>query len=270
MSVQVRTDASSRTSLKVLDNHQVDEFIRDGYTVVRNVFSPQIAEAIRDYLWEELAAQGVRRASPSTWTKRVVHLAKVYHEEPFTGVWTDRLFGALDDVLGEGRYSAPVGLGWWPVSFPNFDTPPWSAPTEGWHIDGIQFHHHINSADQGLLPLFILSDISPGGGGTAVSAGSHAITARILATAEPDGLDDDELTTRVLQHPIQDVRELTGKAGDVALVHPFLLHARSPNTGPAVRFICNPCIPLKEPMNLRRSDVSEYSPVEQAIVNSIR
>jgi len=268
--VQVRTDAPSRTRLKVLDNPQVDEFVRDGYTIVRNAFSRETAEAIRDFLWLELTSQGVRRDSPSTWTKRVVHLAKVFHDEPFASAWSNRLYGALDDVLGEGRYDAPVGLGWWPVSFPNFDTPPWSAPTEGWHIDGIQFHHRINSADQGLLPLFMLSDISPGGGGTAVSAGSHVITARILAAAEPEGLDDEELTKRVLEYPIQNVRELTGNAGDVALVHPFLLHARSPNTGQAVRFICNPCIPLKAPLDLNRQRSSEYSPVELAIVNSIR
>jgi hypothetical protein len=43
-------------------------------------------------------------------------------------------------------------------------------------------------------------------------------------------------------------------AGDVALVHPFLLHARGKNLGPhtdeGVRFLCHPCVRLKEHMDL--------------------
>jgi hypothetical protein len=254
---------------KLLTQDQIDEFISDGYTIVREAFPASVAEAIREFLWTELAALGTHRDDPSTWTKAVVHITKTYTQEPFASAWTKTLLAAFDDVVGEGRYMAPVGLGWWPVSFPHFASAPWAPPTEGWHIDGIQFHHHVDSPDQGLLPLFILSDIKPHGGGTAVSAGSHRLTARILAEAEPDGLHHRELTNRVLAHPVENVRELTGNAGDVVLVHPFVLHARSPNTGDAVRFICNPCIPLKEPMNLRRAHVSEYSPVELAIVNAL-
>ena len=43
--------------------------------------------------------------------------------------------------------------------------------------------------------------------------------------------------------------ELTGEAGDVILLHPFLLHARSKNLAPisehGVRFLCHPSIPLR-------------------------
>ncbi|MEO7719809.1 MAG: phytanoyl-CoA dioxygenase family protein [Capsulimonas sp.] len=250
----------------LLSQTQIDDFISDGYITVQNVFSANTAEAIREALWDELTAIGVTRHDPATWTKPVVHLTKTFTGEPFASAWTERLYAALDDVMGVGRYLAPVGLGWWPVSFPNLDPKPWVPPTIGWHIDGIQFHHHIHSPDQGLLPLFLLSDIQPYGGGTAVSVGSHRTTARILAEAEPDGLSAQELTERVLAHPIANVRELTGKAGDVVLVHPFLLHARSPNTGNSVRFICNPCIPLRQPMNLARAYTHEYSLVELAIV----
>jgi len=263
------TGTSVAVTNKLLTQSQIDEFISDGYTIVREAFSASTAEAIRDFLWNELASRGTHRDDPSTWTEAVVHIAKTYTDEPFASAWTEKLYLAFDDVMGEGRYTAPVGLGWWPVSFPHIDPAPWAPPTRGWHIDGIQFHHHIDSPDQGLLPLFILSDIKPQGGGTAVSAGSHRLAARILADAEPSGLTHQELTDRMLSHPIENVRELTGNAGDVVLVHPFVLHARSPNTGDAVRFICNPCIPLKEPMNLQRAKTSEYSPVELAIVNAL-
>lgn len=121
-----------------------------------------------------------------------------------------------------------------------------------------------------MLPIFLLSDIAPGGGGTAVSVGSHKITARILRDAEPDGLHVNELAKRVLAADPRDrVVELTGKAGDVALHHPFMLHARSPNTGDSVRFICNPCITLKEKMTVDPSAPGDRSPVERAIISAL-
>ena len=47
--------------------------------------------------------------------------------------------------------------------------------------------------------------------------------------------------------------ELTGEAGDVILLHPFLLHARSKNLAPmsehGVRFLCHPSIPLRSLLN---------------------
>ena len=57
-------------------------------------------------------------------------------------------------------------------------------------------------------------------------------------------------------------------AGDVMLAHPFMLHARSANTGPRTRFICNPCISLHEPMDVS-ADGADTSPVERAIIRSI-
>jgi hypothetical protein len=196
-------------------------------------------------------------------------IQKVFAEPPFSAAWTDRALLAIDELVGKDRYLAPQGLGWFPISFPGFDEPPWKPPAEGWHVDGQQFHHHIDSRDQGLLTIVLLSDIGPGDGGTALDLGSHKITARVLADAEPDGLDLPELCRRVGAHPLGMVIEATGQAGDVYLNHPFMRHARSPNTGKTVRFICNPCIVLHEPMNLARPNPSEHSPVEAAIVRAL-
>lgn len=252
---------------RVLTDKEIEQFIEDGYVVVREAFPSSVAAEVREKLWAEL---GLSPDDRSQWTKNVVSLQKVFHGPPFSGAFTPRLTSALDELMGAGRYHPPTGLGWWPVAFPGFEPPPWKPPTTGWHIDGIQFHHHVDSADQGMLPIFLLSDIAPGGGGTAVSVGSHKVGARILAAAEPDGLHVNELAKRAIAADPRDrVVELTGRAGDVALHHPFMLHARSPNTGNAVRFICNPCITLKEKMNLARPNAADYSPVEQAIVRAL-
>jgi hypothetical protein len=171
--------------------------------------------------------------------------------------------------LGEGRWHPLNGLGWWPITFPGFDEKPWKEPQGGWHVDGIQFHHHVNSPDQGLLPIPIFSDIEPGHGGTAISVGSHKLTARILQQSEPDGLSCGELAKAVQLHPREKVVEVQGRIGDVVLLHPFMLHANSPNCGVAPRIICNPCVRLREPMDLQRANPDGYSAVERAIANAL-
>ncbi|CAM9195804.1 unnamed protein product [Phaeothamnion confervicola] len=140
------------------------------------------------------------------------------------------------------------------VTFPGHQEGPWGA--EGsWHIDGAHFQHFPESREQGLLPIFLFSDIAPGHGGTALLPGSHLEAARALwRDAGADGLTAGELTARLLpvQRP-EEVREATGKAGDVMLCHPMLLHSRSRNLAPVaasgVRIISNPCVRLRREIN---------------------
>ncbi|MGH7144597.1 MAG: phytanoyl-CoA dioxygenase family protein [Planctomycetota bacterium] len=245
----------------------IEQFIRDGYVVLREAFPREVAQRIRAALCKELQLDPNNRAG---WKESVVHLKKSHTGPPFSEAFTPRLNAAFDQVMGVGRYRPLTHLGWWPVSFPGFDAPPWHAPDQGWHVDGIQFHHRVNSPDQGLLPIFLLSDIGPGDGGTAIDLGSHRIAARILNEAGEAGLEVGELCKKVATHPFLNVIETNGRAGDVALMHPFMRHARSMNTGQSVRFICNPCVTLHEPMNLARANAADYSPVEQAIVAALR
>lgn len=250
---------------KALSVDQVEEFMHRGFTLLRGAFSPATAAACRARLWAEMAA---KEHDPSTWTQPVVHLKVCYGDGPFGQAISRRYLDACDDLMGEGRYVPTTALGWWPVSFPGFDAPPWRPPETGWHVDGIQFHHHIDSEVQGLLPLFLFSDIAPGGGGTVLAVGSHRITARVLRDSEPDGLDVHELTRRVAAAPRGEVVEITGSAGDIALSHPFILHARGPNTSSSVRFICNPCVSFRQRMNI--FDPCQYqSPVERSIAEAL-
>ena len=249
--------------MQILSAQQVDEFVATGCTVLRGAFPSATAAACVEHLWTRIEPDGDDR---STWTQPLVHLREVYSDPPFRDAYTPALLSALDDLLGEDRYPVHYGLGWWPIAFPGFDTPPWTPPTTGWHVDGQHFHHHVDAAEQGLLPLFLLTDIAPGGGGTCVDLGSHRVATRLLAAAEPDGLSCQELAQAMTAQPRRQVVEVTGQAGDVALLHPFMLHARGPNTGGGVRVICNPCIRLHERMRL---DGAAPSPVERAIVEAL-
>lgn len=57
--------------------------------------------------------------------------------------------------------------------------------------------------------------------------------------------------------------EATGEAGDVWLLHPFMLHSASKNLRGDIRIITNPPVSLKEPFNYARQDPREFSLVEQ-------
>lgn len=194
---------------------------------------------------------------------------------------TWRLRRALDQLCGAERWE-DFGLGWWMVTFPEQASPPWGAAGK-WHVDGASYQHHVTSKESGLLAIFLFSDIGPGEGGTALAKGSHRWIARLLEDHEPRGMKGGAVSFHARSHlgsqletapdgGLSDVVvEVNGHAGDVMLVHPFLLHARSKNLGTkgsdSVRFMCNPNIRLHQEMVLDRPD-GAYSAVERAILRA--
>lgn len=57
--------------------------------------------------------------------------------------------------------------------------------------------------------------------------------------------------------------QMTGKIGDVILVHPLMVHSVSVNGLRHPRVITNPPAQLKKPFNFDRSDPTKYSLVEK-------
>jgi hypothetical protein len=249
-------------NLKALTQEQAHQFLTDGYTILKNAFDPDTAAAVRNIVWQKI---GLSPDHPESWVKPLIHLRESFGGPEIERAFSPRLQHAFDDLMGPGNWVHPHQLGWWPVIFPAKTQGTWAPPQAGWHIDGIQFHHHLTSPDQGLLPIFIFSDCGPDDGGTAFDIGSHKITARILAESEPAGLDVNELCKRVNAHPRTNVTRVIGNAGDVALLHPFINHAVGVNVGTQrVRFICNQCIPLHQPMRLDRPTLADHTLVELA------
>jgi hypothetical protein len=87
----------------------------------------------------------------------------------------------------------------------------------------------------------------------------------------PEGLLPEELRAAypgiLAQCP--EFVEATGRAGDVYLLHPFMLHATAPNVLRDGRAITNPAIHLREPMRFDRDDPDEFSLVERAILRGL-
>jgi hypothetical protein len=286
---------------QVLSDDQVSQFNQDGFVKVERAFPGEFALAAQDYLWDRLSREGILKNEPATWTQPMAHLKESYDDPVFQRCLTDRLAGAIEDLIGPGRWvedGRTRGWGWWPVNFSLGADKPWTVPTNGWHWDGIHFKHTVDAPNQGLLVLATFSEIAPRGGGTLVAAGSHRIVARFLAKHE-EGLElssaiktcvaenpwlnelsggTQQVADRVAYFMEQDhldetgqplrVVEATASPGDVYLCHPFLFHAASQNHSGAPRFMCNRTTPMTRPMNVREL-TKQSSPVEVSIYSAI-
>ena len=178
---------------------------------------------------------------------------------------------------------------------------------DNWHVDGDFFHHFLDSKEQALLPIVLFGDIKVGGGGTMICPDAIATMAKHLA-AHPEGLMPDMTCIEGRETPYKDFdhgffdqavkgvpkdrfKTATGKAGDIYLLHPLMVHSAAPDylrgkifrqtahkpirsstdrcvtTEP--RFITNPPVALKESFNFDRQDGSTYSLVEQKTLQAL-
>jgi ectoine hydroxylase-related dioxygenase (phytanoyl-CoA dioxygenase family) len=158
----------------------------------------------------------------------------------------------------------PKRWGAFHVTFPMSDRE-WSVAPRVWHAD---FPFDLPTVPLPGVKMFVfLSDVPPRGGGTLVVAGSHRLAGRLAANTSPAQradtrrmrlrLLDSDPWLRTLTTPggdadrtrrlmddgatIDDVRvqvvELSGRAGEIVLTHPWLLHCRSLNCGNAPRLM---------------------------------
>ena len=250
----------------MLTPEQREQFLTEGHIVIRGAF-PR-AEAIA-WVREECAHIGYDLDDPSTWEKEYIRIEtkrRVTLDEYAPAAWE----ASCDLMGGRDRVAYQSGIGLFAMNLrQGADKPyrPASAEVGGWHKDGWQFRHFLDSHEQGLLGIPLMTDVLPEGGGTFIAADSVAVVARFLA-AHPEGVLPDDFPNQELVSQCHDFREITGEAGDFFLLHPYLLHAVSQNRLRRPRAICNVLYALKEPMQLNRPD-GDYSPVEAAILRGL-
>ena len=234
-----------RRSGTSLTDTELSSFLRDGYIVLKGVMPRSECDRL---LYERVApalAQhgGIDPFNERTWggldgtvVKARVGPNRGDHPIPLDcpdGRWpalfrSERLLGVLDQLHGgAGRwtwaYGAADGLGWIHVRFPIHEGSAWAPPEEGWHVDGGS--PDLNSRAS-VVALPLLTTIRPGGGGTALLRGSHRRVADLLhqgRAVRPLSLAKSELKARGPSAVV----EATGRAGDVLLLHPLLVHAPS-------------------------------------------
>lgn len=260
--------STSRTGrvVDVLTLADREHFDTYGFVRVPAAFTANEAAEMRDVVWRELARHGIERDDPSTWVdESPAHLQHLKGHPAFKAVGSDRTLGAIDDLVGTGRWREPAD---WGAFFILFPTPRvWTVPRKVWHID-----HRYTAPLRPLTGLKVhamFGDVAPRAGGMTVVAGSHRYLAQHFAAHPPSPgtraaqirkslmksheylreLDaDGEPEKRIARFfdreeavegiPLR-VVELTASAGEVILMHPLLLHTRPTNAGSYPRFLLN-------------------------------
>jgi hypothetical protein len=241
----------------------VRRFVDDGFVLIEHAFPRELASECRELLWPDT---GCDRDDRSTWTRPVVRLGD-YPQTPFRrAANTPALHAAFDALVGPGRWAARQSLGGFPIRFPSEQDP----GDAGWHADagfyGADGSMRLNLQSQGraLLMLFLFSDVTESDAPTRIKVGSHLEVPRLLEPAGEAGLSYLELAERLDCARDYPIALATGRAGDVFLCHPFLVHAAQRHRGTTPKFMAQPPLHPAQPLALERAR-GDYSPVEQAI-----
>ncbi|MCW5747428.1 MAG: phytanoyl-CoA dioxygenase family protein [Alphaproteobacteria bacterium] len=242
---------------------QVDAFIRDGFVRLEAAFPRALAAQCRRLLW---AQTGLDPRAPATWRQPVIRLPGSDAAALVRAANTRRLHGAFDQLVGVGRWRPRPTMGTFPIRFPSTVDP----GDAGWHIDGSYaldgtYYANLWSHERALLMLFLFSDVGPDDAPTRIRVGSHLDVPRVLAIAGDRGMPFGHVVSLLPHVHRRRLTLATGRAGDVYLCHPFLVHAASwPHRGSAPRFIAQPPLAPVEALRLHRAD-GAYSPVETAV-----
>lgn len=249
---------------KVLSHEQVEFFVEEGYLLLEETFARDVAERVLAEIWK-LAE--LNPDDPKTWKQSRAVIPKVIESDDVRAMYTPRFLGALDDLVGEGRWGMGRSTGYLLYNLPGYDKGQWQLT--GGHVDGGWFHHRLISREQAAVALPLFTDVGVQGGGTAVRRRSHKAVARMLAAAEPVGLSAADVQPRaeVATRHLPAV-DITGRAGDVVFMHPFTFHGGGLNLIGKPRVASNLCPSYYHPMNVARDNPAP-SPVERAIIQAI-
>jgi ectoine hydroxylase-related dioxygenase (phytanoyl-CoA dioxygenase family) len=265
---------------RVLTDAHIQSFLDNGYLILHDVIDLSVANAWIEHAYKRL---GYSPTDPSTWARGLVHMDHAHHLPVKTVA--PKAWDALMDVIGgeerletetmhiKSAHFTTINSWTWSDSFiVNFNrgaNEPWrppSADATGWHKDGSYFRHFLDSREQALLPIVMWSDMRHQGGATFVAPDSVRVVARLLAD-HPEGVAPGDFKFTDLIRQCNRFEEVTGKAGDVAIIHPFMLHASSNNITGIPRFMSNPPVVLKEPLNLNRANPDDFSLLERATLH---
>jgi len=255
----------------ISDNETTVEHFRvHGWMRVRTVFSRDEAAAMRSAAWRALAHAGIREGDPSTWTtERPEHLQDLKADPAFRAVGGARLLAAIDAALEGQGFEQPKNWGALFLAFPSRQ--PWNVPSRGWHADAN--YSSTLSPPAGVRTHALLGDVAPRAGGTLIISGSHRLVRKHFTDhPPPPGARGADCRKRLLSHPyIRDLHtegdaaeraarfmdraedhegiplqvvENTGRAGDVILLHPLVLHVATSNNGDAPRFLLSGAVDL--------------------------
>ncbi|KAI8994061.1 hypothetical protein BD414DRAFT_271828 [Trametes punicea] len=260
---------------KYLTPEQREHFLEHGWVKIPKAVKEEYLKAFTENVWIRL---GYDPNDKSTWTKEKIHMPR--HREVPTREFMPKAWGAMCEVLGgEDRIDPTLFESCGDSLIVNLGSEEWvdkeihPKDLGNWHIDGDWFTHFLDSGEQGLTVIVLFNDILPRGGGTYIAPDGIKNVVQWLyehpegATDMPQDPDGSRSICSI--QTCKDFVELTGEAGDVILLHPFMPHSASKNHLRVPRFITNPPVTLKGSLNLNREDPRDYSLVELKILQTL-
>jgi len=251
---------------RLLTEAEAAHFLDHHYIVLADCFPPETAGA---WVARALERIGVDAQRPETFPAPFQFLPAERWVD--ARAFAPRVWNACCDLLGgEERIDDPYL--WHDGFVANFGIgadKPWDPPNEthgSWHIDG-DFNHFLDSPEQALLVIAIWKDIGPRGGGTVIAADSIGPVARKML-AHPQGLGANGFK-QGLNAECREFVHLTGPAGTVYILHPYMLHTTCQNLSGTPRLISNTIVMLKEPMRFDRAKPEKFSLVERATLRAL-
>ena len=251
-----------------LSEDDLERFVRDGFVRLDGAFRPSDARLGRERLWTQVRRQhpGFDPERRRSWPGPVVRVAGSA-AAPFRRATSGpRLTAAFDQLVGPGRWLPPTGLGPFPIRFPSVEEPPDAV----WHVDASydrgdgDWRLDVSSRRRALLMLFLFTDVGPTDAPTRLRVGSHLDVPPVLVDRGLDGLHFIEVVPRLVELESRPIALATGRAGDVYLCHPFLVHAATRNRGRRPRVIATPVLTPRSRLRIAPSS-RDVAPIEQAV-----
>ena len=172
---------------RVLQDHEIQFFMTYGYLKVPGCFTRLQCEMIMGDLWTRMGVTPDKRTwhseridvparqdiklcelSPKTWNVICALLRGEERTEEWCHTWEDSLIVNLGIPEKEGKFIHGIDL-------------------EGWHVDGDNFCHFLDSPEMGLLMIPLFTDVMPNSGGTALCPRALSEIAHFLY-CHPEGM----------------------------------------------------------------------------------
>jgi hypothetical protein len=107
-----------KPNLTCLSEYAINQFIEEGFIIVRQLFPAEYADMVSSMVLEEA---GMEPDNLAEWKKPHHIIKKILNKNPIPQIFSDRYKRIVNELCGLGRWEGDNGLGYWFVTLPGFN-----------------------------------------------------------------------------------------------------------------------------------------------------